>query len=159
MSVLYYFNKPVRVSDLERIGLKFKDCREVRLAAHPFAFTNEKGHQVTTQFIDNYDEYGLIYEMMGSASIILEICDKLDRKIISYGDKERPQYDENFINLPEDIFNECTKKLRERVINEIDYSPFEPVYKLKTFGLCGDDEIVILGEEVLTGLYKPKKND
>lgn len=141
MSVLYYFNKPVRFIELIKIGLTFKDCREVRFAVHPFAFTNEKGHQVTTQFIDNCDEDGLIYEMMGSPSLILELCDKLDRKIISYGDKERPYYDESLINLPEDVFNECTKKLRERVINEIDYSPFEPVYKLKT----GDDEIVILG--------------
>jgi len=159
MSTLYYFNKPVTLNELTGIGLKFEDCREVRLAAHPFAFTNEKGHQVATQFIDGIYEDPLIYEMMGSPSLILEICDKLERKIISYGDKERPHYDENLINLPEDIFNECTKKLRERVINEIDYSPFEPVYKLKTFGLCGDDEIVILGEEVLIGLYKPKKND
>lgn len=158
MSVLYYFNKPVRVSDLTKIGLKFKDCREVDYASHPFIFTNEKGHQVATQFMDIYDKDALIYEMTGSPSIILEICDKLDRKIISYGDKERPYYDENLINLPEDIFNECTKRLRERVINEIDYSPFEPVYKLKTFGLCGDDEIVILGEEVLIGIYNPKND-
>lgn len=159
MSVLYYFNKPVSLSELTRIGLKFKDCRVEGYFRHPFVFTNEKGHQVATQFIGIYDKDRYIYEMMGSPSLILEICDKLERKIISYGDKERPHYDENLINLPEDIFNECTEKLRERVINEIDYSPFEHVYKLKTFGLCGDDEIVILGEEVLIGLYKPKKND
>ena len=36
-------------------------------------------------------------------------------------------------------------------IYEINYSPIEPVYKLKPIRLCGDD--VILGEEALTELY------
>lgn len=36
-------------------------------------------------------------------------------------------------------------------IYEINYSPIEPVYKLKPIKLCGND--VILGEEALIGLY------
>lgn len=37
-------------------------------------------------------------------------------------------------------------------IYEINYSPIEPVYKLKPITSCGDD--VILGEEALIELYK-----
>ena len=36
-------------------------------------------------------------------------------------------------------------------IYEINYGPIEPVYKLKTIRLCGDD--VILGEDALIELY------
>ena len=36
-------------------------------------------------------------------------------------------------------------------IFEINYSPIEPVYKLKPIRLCGND--VILGEKVLIELY------
>ena len=36
-------------------------------------------------------------------------------------------------------------------IYEINYSPIEPVYKLKPIRLCGND--VILGEEALIELY------
>lgn len=36
-------------------------------------------------------------------------------------------------------------------IYEIIYTPIEPVYKLKSFRLCGDD--IILGEEVLIETY------
>lgn len=36
-------------------------------------------------------------------------------------------------------------------IYEINYSPIEPVYRLKPIILCGDD--VILGEEALIELY------
>ena len=36
-------------------------------------------------------------------------------------------------------------------IYEINYTPTEPVYKLKPIRLCGDD--VILGEEALDELY------
>ena len=167
---------------MTRIGLKFKDRRKDAHAPHPFVFTDEKGHYVVTQTLDIYDEDTLIYEieMMGNASIILEICDKLNRKIITYEDKESPFYNEELINLPEEIYNEHTEKLRKMVIEEkkmteskfklgdmftkkhtrdtipleiyeINYNPIEPVYKLKPIRLCGDD--VILGEEALTELY------
>lgn len=118
MSVLYYFNKPVRFNELTRIGLKFKDCREVKFVPQPFVFTNEKGHQVATQTLEDYYDDVLIYEMIGSPTIMLEICDKLERKIISYGDKESPFYNEELINLPEEIYNEHTEKLRKMVIKE-----------------------------------------
>jgi len=36
-------------------------------------------------------------------------------------------------------------------IYEINYTPIEPVYKLKPIRFCGDD--VILGEEALDELY------
>lgn len=39
-------------------------------------------------------------------------------------------------------------------IYEINYNPFEPVYKLKPITLCDDD--VILGEEALIELYNKK---
>jgi hypothetical protein len=51
-----------------------------------------------------------------------------------------------------DIFTK--KYTRDTVpleIHEINYTPIEPVYKLKPIRFCGDD--VILGEEALIELY------
>ena len=51
-----------------------------------------------------------------------------------------------------DIFTK--KYTRDTVpleIYEINYTPIEPVYKLKPIRFCGDD--VILGEEALIELY------
>ena len=61
---------------------------------------------------------------------------KMMKKMFKLGDRFTKKYTRDTIPLE---------------IYEINYSPTEPVYKLKPIRLCGDD--VILGEEALIELY------
>lgn len=91
MSVSYYLNKPVTLGDVKKIGLTVIDLRKEN-PYYLFGITNEIGDGVGVIEIDANDNVceddWVIRELegrcsVGGASILLEICDKLDCKFIT----------------------------------------------------------------------------
>ena len=123
MSVQYYFNKPVRIGDLKKIGLTVEDCRQYH--QHPFVITNEIGDGVAiSEIITNdsvYEDEWIIQELegrcsVGGATVVLEICDKLGCKFITDEDRTRMCYENDF-EITEETFNERTEEFR-KMLNE-----------------------------------------
>lgn len=125
MSVSYYLNKPVKLGDVKKIGLTVIDNRKESPDYCPFGITNEIGDGVAVTEIDTdgsdcEDDY-VTSEFegrfsTGGATVILEICDKLDRKFITDEDLEIT-YNEGK-NITEETFTERTEKFRKMLTDE-----------------------------------------
>jgi len=126
MSVSYYLNKRVTLKDLKDIGLTVIDLRK----EHPeyyysFGITNEIGDGVTVTGMhtdgsvceDDYvtSEFEGRFST-GGATVILEICDKLDRKFITDEDLEIT-YNEGK-KITEETFDERTEAFRKMLTDE-----------------------------------------
>lgn len=127
MSVSYYLNKPVKLGDVKKIGLKVIDNRKDSPDYCPFGITNEIGDgvgviEMYTDGSDCEDDW-VIKELegrfsTGGATVILEICDKLDCKFIT--DEDLPNtYDkgEEYI-ISEETFNERTEAFRKMLTDK-----------------------------------------
>ena len=126
MSVSYYLNKGVTLKDLKDIGLTVIDLRKEHPECYyPFGVTNEIGDGVSVTGIhpnDNVceDEWE-ITELegrcsIGGATVILEICDKLDRKFIT--DEDLQIIANEGKEITEETFNERTEAFRKMLIEE-----------------------------------------
>jgi hypothetical protein len=125
MSVSYYLNKGVTLKDLKDIGLTVIDLRKEHPDYCPFGITNELGDgvgvtEIDTDGSDCEDDYvASEFEgrfSTGGATVILEICDKLDRKFITDEDLEIT-YNEGK-KITEETFNERTEKFRKMLTDE-----------------------------------------
>lgn len=125
MSVSYYLNKLVKLGDVKKIGLTVVDNRKESPDYCPFGITNEIGDGVGVIEMDTNnsvceDEW-IINELegrfsTGGATVILEICDKLDCKFITDEDLEIT-YNEGK-NITEETFDERTKAFRKMLTDE-----------------------------------------
>lgn len=125
MSVSYYLNKLVKLGDVKKIGLTVVDNRKESPDYCPFGITNEIGDGVGVIEMDTNnsvceDEW-IINELegrfsTGGATVILEICDKLDCKFITDEDLEIT-YNEGK-NITEETFDERTEAFRKMLTDE-----------------------------------------
>ena len=125
MSVSYYLNKGVTLKDLKNIGLTVIDLRKENPNYYPFGVTNEIGDGVAVTGIhpnDNVceDEWE-ITELegrcsIGGATVILEICDKLDCKFIT--DEDLQIIANEGKEITEETFNERTKAFLKMLTDE-----------------------------------------
>lgn len=125
MSVQYYLNKPVKLGDVKNVGLTVIDNRKEHPEYYPFGVTNEIGDGVAvvdmnTNDSDCEDDW-VINELegrcsTGGATVILEICDKLDCKFITDEDFEIACYEDK--EITEETFNERTEKFRKMLTDE-----------------------------------------
>lgn len=127
MSVSYYLNKPVKLGDVKKIGLTVIDNRKESPDYCPFGITNEIGDgvgviEMYTDGSDCEDDW-VIKELegrfsTGGATVILEICDKLDCKFITDEDLQNT-YDkgEEYI-ISEETFNERTEAFRKMLTDK-----------------------------------------
>ena len=125
MSVSYYLNKGVTLKDLKNIGLTVVDLRKEHPNYYPFGVTNEIGDGVAVTGIhpndSTFEDDWVITEFegrcsIGGATVILEICDKLDRKFITDEDLEIT-YNEGK-NVTEETFNERTEAFLKMLTEE-----------------------------------------
>lgn len=125
MSVSYYLNKPVKLGDVKKIGLTVVDNRKEHPDYYPFGITNEIGDGVAVTGIhtDNSvcEDDWVINEFegrfsTGGATVILEICDKLDCKFITDEDLEIT-YNEGK-KITEETFTERTEAFRKMLTDE-----------------------------------------
>ena len=126
MSVSYYLNKGVTLKDLKNIGLTVIDLRKEHPEYYyPFGVTNEIGDGVAvTEIHPNdsacEDDY-VITEFegrcsIGGATVILEICDKLDRKFIT--DEDLQIIANEGKEITEETFNERTEAFLKMLTDE-----------------------------------------
>lgn len=125
MSVSYYLNKPVKLGDVKNIGLTVIDNRKESPDYCPFGITNEIGDgvgviEMYTNDSDCEDDW-VIKELegrfsTGGATVILEICDKLDCKFITDEDFEIACYEDK--EITEETFTERTKAFRKMLTDE-----------------------------------------
>ena len=120
MSVQYRLNKVVRIGDLRNLGLTIEDHRK-EIDSHPFVVMNKQNSGVAiSKVITNGDTNEDNWEIKefegrlsyGGASVILEICDKLDCKFITDEDIDYSFYDEKY-KITEDTFNTRTEQFRK----------------------------------------------
>lgn len=125
MSVSYYLNKPVKLGDVKKIGLTVIDNRKEHPEYCPFGITNEIGDGVGVIEIDINDNVceddWKISELegrcsVGGASILLEICDKLDRKFIT--DEDFQIIGNEGKEITEETFTERTNAFRKMLNGE-----------------------------------------
>lgn len=127
MSVSYFLDKGVTLKDLKDIGLTVIDLRKEHPNYYPFGVTNEIGDgvAVTEMNTDNStceDDY-VITEFegrcsIGGATVILEICDKLDRKFITDEDLQNTCDKGEEYTITEETFNERTKAFLKMLTEE-----------------------------------------
>lgn len=125
MSVQYYLNKPVKLGDVKNVGLTVIDNRKEHPEYYPFGVTNEIGDGVAvvdmnTNDSDCEDDW-VINELegrcsTGGATVILEICDKLDCKFITDEDFEIACYEDK--EITEETFTERTEAFRKMLTDE-----------------------------------------
>lgn len=113
-------NKPIRIGDLKKIGLKVEEINEEN--CHPFVVENECGSGLAiSKYIkekedDTVDDF-IIEEFEGRCSrgggiYILEICDKLGCKFITDEDIDMLCYT-NQDTLTEDMYDNRTNEFRD----------------------------------------------
>lgn len=125
MSVSYYLNKGVTLKDLKDIGLTVIDLRKESPDYCPFGITNEIGDgvgviEMYTNDSDCEDEWE-ITELegrcsIGGATVVLEICDKLDCKFITDEDLQIIANEDK--EITEETFNERTEAFRKMLTDE-----------------------------------------
>lgn len=125
MSVQYYLNKGVTFKDLKNVGLTVVDNRKEHPEYYPFGVTNEIGDGVAVVDMDTNDsdceDDWVIKELegrfsTGGATVILEICDKLDCKFITDEDFEIACYEDK--EITEETFNERTEAFRKMLTDK-----------------------------------------
>ena len=101
MSVKYKLSKDVRIGDLKKVGLIIEDHRK-EVDCHPFVVVNENGDGVAiSEVITNDDPNEDNWEICsfegkchcGGATVMLELCDKLDCKFITDEDIDNLIYE------------------------------------------------------------------
>ena len=125
MSVSYFLNKGVTLKDLKDIGLTVVDLRKEHPDYYPFGVTNEIGDGVAVTEIHTdgsvCEDDWVIREFegrcsIGGATVILEICDKLDRKFIT--DEDLQIIANEGKEITEETFNERTKAFLKMLTDE-----------------------------------------
>ena len=125
MSVSYYLNRGVTLKDLKDIGLTVIDLRKEHPEYYPFGVTNEIGDGVGVIEMytndSNCEDDWVIKELegrcsTGGATVILEICDKLDRKFIT--DEDLQIIANEGKEITEETFDERTKAFLKMLTDE-----------------------------------------
>jgi len=119
MSVQYFLDKPIVIGDLKKVGLVVEDHRK-NMKHHPFTVSNGQD----TVAISSIDENGegnddelTIKEFEGrfshgGASVMLEICDKLDCKFITDEDIDELFYTDGD-TITKEMYDDRTERFRE----------------------------------------------
>lgn len=120
MSVQYKLNKDVRIGDLRNLGLTIEDHTNEE-DCHPFVVLNEHGSGVAISKVitngetnkDNWeiDEFEGRFSH-GGASVMLEICDKLNCKFITDEDIDDLIYT-NQKEVTDEMFENRTNEFRK----------------------------------------------